>query len=291
VTADRRIEELATSTGTLYVVGTPIGNLEDLSPRARAVLGEVDLIAAEDTRRTRGLLSTIGLNTPLIAYHEHNEAQRAPQLVERLRGGESVALVSDAGTPLISDPGWVLVRAAAAAGVRIVTIPGPSALTAALAVGGLPTDRFVFEGFLPRRAAARSERLRQLSGEARTMVFYESVHRVAETLAALEEALGAERPAVLARELTKLHEQIRRGTVAELRRALAAEEIPLKGEFVLLVAGRAEPEQADEADAKRLYALLSRELPPNKAVALTAEITGLPRNSVYRLVRLRVSAP
>lgn len=271
--------------GTLYVVGTPIGNLQDLGPRARDVLGRVDLIAAEDTRRTRGLLSSIGLNTPLMAYHEHNETERADELLARLATGESIALVSDAGTPLLSDPGLKLVRAARARGLPLVCIPGPSALTAALSVAGLATDRFVFEGFLPRRAAVRAERLAALAAEPRTIVLFEAVHRMQETLAALIEAFGAGREAVVARELTKLHEQVTGGTLGALAAQLGG-EIPLKGEFVVLIAGSGEETTADERDARRVYRLLAARLSPRDAVALTAEITGLSRNAVYRLTRL-----
>lgn len=270
---------------TLYVVGTPIGNLADLSPRARAVLAEADLVAAEDTRRARGLLSHVGVNVPLIAYHEHNEQERAAELVERLEHGVSIALIADAGMPLVSDPGFWLVRAARERGIAVVTVPGPSAALAALSVAGLPTDRFVFEGFLPRRAGARDERLRLLSQEARTIVLYEAVHRMPETLEALVAACGAQRRAVIARELTKVHEQVAGGTLAELVSALG-DSIPLLGEFVIVLAGTSEQLGTDEARAKEIYRLLAAELPPGKAVSLTASITGLPRNAVYRLARI-----
>jgi 16S rRNA (cytidine1402-2'-O)-methyltransferase len=270
--------------GRLYIVGTPIGNLDDLTPRAREVLATADVIAAEDTRRTRGLLSRIGAETRLIAYHEHNEEDRAAELVERLAGGASVALVSDAGTPLISDPGWRLVQAAHAAGVDVVPVPGPSAAIVALCCSGLPTDRFVFEGFLPRRDAARAQRLRELSRERRTLVFYEAVHRVAATLAALAEHFGADRRAVLARELTKVHEQVRSGTLRELEAALGA-DIPLLGEFVILVAGDASETTPDEIRAREIYTALAAELPPARALQLTATLTGIARNTLYKLVR------
>jgi len=266
-------------------VGTPIGNLDDLSPRARDILGAVDLIAAEDTRRTRGLLSSIGVSCAVTSYQEHNETEATPKLVERLRAGESIALVSDAGTPCISDPGWRLVRAAREAGVAVLSVPGPSAVVAALTVCGLPTDRFVFEGFLPRRAGPRRERLACLRAETRTMVFYESVHRLEQTLVALEAEFGVDRPAAIARELTKLHEQTRHGTLGELREQLGA-ALPLKGEFVVLVAGNRQPVGGSEAEAERIFELLSRELPPKRAVALAAEITGLTRNQVYRITRV-----
>ena len=272
--------------GKLYVVGTPIGNIEDLSPRARDVLRIVDVVAAEDTRRTQGLLSRIGVQSQVMALHEHNEAERVDDLLERLAGGASIALVSDAGTPLISDPGWRLVSAARKGGYTVVPIPGPSAVIAALSVAGLPTDRFVFEGFLPRRSGPRAARLGALAREPRTMVFFEAVHRLEEMLAALVEHFGRDRPAVLARELTKIHEQIRYAPLGSLLESLG-KEVPLLGEFVVIVGGNTQTTAPDEAEARRLYALLGAELPPDRALALTAAITGLPRNALYRLTRLR----
>ena len=276
----------ATGSGTLYVVATPIGNLADLSARARSVLSEADVIAAEDTRRARGLLSHIGANVPVIANHDHNEEECLPGLLARLARGESVALVSDAGTPLISDPGLTLVRAARAQGVAVVSVPGPSAVLAALSSSGLPTDRFAFEGFLPRRAGARSERLRAVANDSRTLVFFEAVHRMPETLQALVETFGADRQAVLARELTKVHEQVVAGTLGELAQRLGA-DVPLLGEFVIVVAGNLVAGTPDEQRAQRIFDLLQAELPPSRAVALTAQISGLPRNDVYRLTRVR----
>jgi 16S rRNA (cytidine1402-2'-O)-methyltransferase len=269
--------------GRLYVVGTPIGNVDDLSPRARDVLAKADVIAAEDTRHTRGLLSRIGVESRLIAYHEHNEAERVPALLEQLMGGKSIALVSDAGTPLISDPGWRLVSAAQNAGIVVVPIPGPCAAIAALSAAGLPTDHFVFEGFLPRRESARASRLRSLRGEQRTIVLYEAVHRIAETLAALREAFGADRRAAIARELTKTHEQIATGTLAELADRLDA-SIPLLGELVIVVAGAAAA-APDESEARRVYELLAAELAPDQALKLAAAVTGVSRNVLYRLTR------
>jgi len=273
------------SQGVLYVVGTPLGNLEDLTDRARRTLAMVDLVAAEDTRRTRGLLSSIGLNRPLIAYHEHNESRQTQRLIAELEQGHSIALVSDAGTPLISDPGLRLVSGALAAGLRVVCVPGPSALVAALSICGISAERFVFEGFLPRRTAARRERLEALRQEPRTLVFYEAVHRVAATLADLVALFGPDRPAALARELTKLHESLDGGTLAEIAARLG-QSIPLKGEFVIVVAGA--PETAisgDEAQAQRVFGLLHAELPATTAAKLTAKITGISRNDVYRLTR------
>lgn len=267
------------------MVATPIGNLEDLSPRARNTLCQVEIVAAEDTRRTRGLLSTIGAQPLVLAYHEHNEDARTTELLERLRAGADIALVSDAGTPLINDPGWKLVAAALAAGIEVRAVPGPSAVLAALAVSGLATDRYAFEGFLPRRAEQRAEHLRRLAHESRTLVFFESVHRVADALSALEEELGADRRATIARELTKLHEDVYTGSLAELRAELGR-SIPLLGEFVIIVAGAAGNAPVEAAEIRRVYALLVAELPPDKATALTASITGAARNTVYRLTRI-----
>ncbi len=270
------------SQGTLYVVGTPIGNLEDLSVRARHILSIVDLVAAEDTRHTRGLLSNIGLKQTLIVYQQHNESRQTERLIETLQGGESVALVSDAGTPLISDPGLTLVAAALDAGIEVVGIPGPSALVTALSISGLPAERFVFEGFLPRRAAARRTQLETLKNETRTMVFYEAVHRVAATVADLEAVFGPDRHIALARELTKLHESLETGTLGEIAARLG-EDIPPKGEFVLVIAGAADDAGGDVAEAKRVFDILHAELSATSAAKLTAKITGLARNEVYRL--------
>ena len=274
----------AASRGKLFVVATPIGNLDDLTPRAREVLANADVIAAEDTRHTRGLLSRIGVESRLIAYHEHNERERVAELIDQLSNGETIALVSDAGTPLISDPGWRLVRSARDRGIEVVPVPGPSAAIAALCCAGLPTDRFVFEGFLPRGDGARAARLRELCSERRTLVFYESVHRLAETLAALIEHFGADREAVLARELTKVHEQIRSGTLGSLAASLGT-DIPLLGEFVLVVAGNPSDKTPDEARATEIYALLSAELDSAKALQLTSTLTGISRNDLYKLLR------
>ena len=269
---------------TLYVVGTPIGNLEDLSPRARDVLGRVSAVAAEDTRRTSGLLSIIGVEKPLIALHEHNEDRRTDTLVARLAAGEALALVSDAGMPLVSDPGWRLVERALEAGIDVRVVPGPSAVTAALAVSGLATDRFAYEGFLPRRASARDARLAALADEPRTLVLFEAVHRVRDTVDALANAFGPDRRAAIARELTKVHEQVVRGTLATLAAALG-DEIPLLGEFVIVVAGAPPRDSASDDEVRRIFAVLRRELPPGRAAALTAELTGVPRNAVYRLTQ------
>lgn len=282
-TANADRPEAPHADGTLFVVGTPIGNLGDLSPRAREVLGRVASIAAEDTRRTRRLLSSIGLEKPLIAFHEHNESVRADELLHHLESGESIALVSDAGMPLISDPGWKLVAEALDRGIAVRVVPGPCAVTGALAVSGLPTDRFVFEGFLPRRAAARETRLRALATEPRTLVFFESVHRVGETVAALAAVFGSERRAAVVRELTKVHEQVVNAPLGVLASQLGS-AIPTLGEFVIVVEGAEEAGSVDFAEVRRVFELLRKELPPGRAAKLTAELTGAPRNAVYALI-------
>ena len=272
------------TSGTLFVVATPIGNVEDLSPRGCRVLEQVDLIAAEDTRRTRRLLSRIGVETSTISYHDHNEAERCPQLLERLARGESIALVSDAGTPLISDPGYSLVSNARQAGIEVVAIPGPSAAIAALSISGLPADRWVFEGFLPRRRAARKSRIAALSQEPRTIIFFESVHRLRATLADLEAGLG-DRPAFLARELTKMHEECRLASLAELAEQ-AAEGAFGKGEIVLVVSGAPSQAEGDHARVVELYAQLREELAPSDALRVTARLSGVSRNAVYRMIKV-----
>jgi len=267
--------------GVLHVVATPIGNLGDLSPRAQDVLRSVDAICAEDTRHTRQLLGHFGIDRPLVALHEHNEDGLATRLVERLRAGDSLALVSDAGTPLVSDPGFRLVRAARAAGLRVSPVPGPSALIAGLSVAGLPSDRFVFEGFLPAKAGARRERLQALAAEPRTLLFYESSHRIEEMLADAVQAFGGERPAVVARELTKLFETVLDGPLETLAARVAADADQRRGEFVVLVEGAGEDADARLAEGRRVYALLSREMKPSLAAKLAADITGAPRKALY----------
>ena len=251
--------------GTLFVVATPIGNLADLSPRALATLKSVAAVCAEDTRHTRQLLAHYGVEKPLLALHEHNEGEIADKLVARLVAGESLALVSDAGTPLVSDPGYRLVRAARAAGIKVSPIPGASAVIAALSVAGLASDRFVFEGFLPAKAAARRERLALLASEPRTLVFYESAHRIEDSLADMASAFGVERPAVLARELTKLFETVLDGTLADVRAQVAADPNQRRGEFVVIVQGAGDDADARVVEGRRLYTKLSEHLPPSTA--------------------------
>jgi 16S rRNA (cytidine1402-2'-O)-methyltransferase len=266
------------------VVATPIGHLDDLSPRALKVLAEADLIAAEDTRHTQQLLAAKGLRRPLLALHDHNEAQQIAQLLARLAGGEQVALVSDAGTPLISDPGYRLVRAAREAGHKVSPIPGACAAIAALSVAGIASDRFVFEGFLPPKASARRERLAVLQGETRTLLFYESSHRIEESLEDMISVLGAQRGAVLARELTKLFETVLSGTLDELRMQLASDANQRKGEFVVIVQGAHENTDARLLEGQRVFALLREHLPASKAAKLAAEISGASRKALYSAV-------
>jgi 16S rRNA (cytidine1402-2'-O)-methyltransferase len=265
----------------LWVVATPIGNRDDLSARAVDTLRTVAVIAAEDTRHSRPLLLHHNVDTPLVALHEHNEREVVDAIVRRLQGGESVALISDAGTPLISDPGFRLVRAARAAGIRCVPVPGACAAIAALSVAGLPSDRFVFEGFLPSKAAARRARLQELAGEVRTLIFYESSHRVAESLADMRDVFGAEREAVLARELTKMFETVLGEPLADLAAQVAADPDQQRGEHVILVAGRGEEADAKLAGGRRIFAILREELPPAKAAKLAAAISGAPRKLLY----------
>lgn len=270
--------------GRLFVVATPIGNLADLSPRALEALGSAALIAAEDTRHTRLLLQAAGVATPLVSLHAHNEPQRVPELLERLGDGMDVALVSDAGTPLLSDPGYELVSRAAAAGFVVEAIPGPSAITAALSVAGLPTHRFCFEGFLPARAAERRSALADLAHETRTLVFFEAPHRIVAALEDLVAHFGAARQAVVARELTKTHETIYRGTLAELHARAQAEENFARGELTVVVAGAAAGTDAvDAAQLRRTMEILLRELPPGRAAATAAALTGAPRAAAYAL--------
>jgi 16S rRNA (cytidine1402-2'-O)-methyltransferase len=270
--------------GRIELVATPIGNLADLSPRAREVLANADIIAAEDTRHTAGLLQQIGVQKPLFPLHEHNEAQAVPALLQRVREGALVAVVSDAGTPLVSDPGFQLLRAALDAGLAVGAVPGPSAVLAGLAVSGLAVDRFCFEGFLPPRAAARRERLRALAGEVRTMVFFEAPHRIIETLEDMAEVFGGGRVAAVAREMTKVHESVYRGTLTRLLQIAAEEGNFARGEITLVVAG-GQAAAPDEVFVQRALQLLAAELPPSRAAAVVAQLTGRRKAEVYALLR------
>lgn len=270
--------------GTLYIVPTPIGNLADISERAIAVLREVQAIAAEDTRHSGQLLQHLGIRNELFALHEHNERQRTEAVMQRLRNGDSIALISDAGTPLISDPGYVLVQHCRAAGLKVVALPGPCAITTALSGAGLPTDRFTFEGFLPAKGQQRRKVLQALLSEPRTMVFYESPHRIVDSLADLSTVFGTERQLVLARELTKQFETYLSGSIAEVQQQVLADSNQQRGEMVLMLAG-AVPSSDDEdpTTAMATLKLLRQELPLKKAAALAAEIHGVRKNTLYQL--------
>ncbi len=282
-----------TDIGRLYVVATPIGNLGDLSPRAREILEACTLVAAEDTRHTGTLLRHFSIATAMVSMHEHNESERTMELVERMRAGATVALVSDAGTPAISDPGYALVCAAVVAGIEVIAVPGACAAIAALSVAALPTARFCFEGFLPARDGARRARLKELAHEERTLILYESPHRIVGALEACADIFGAERGCVIARELTKLHETIYRGTLAQLIARARQEPDFTRGEIVLLVAG-ASPMIADEtgADLDRVLSVLLEQLPLKQAAGLAAKLTGARDNEAYkRALKLKGAAP
>jgi 16S rRNA (cytidine1402-2'-O)-methyltransferase len=273
---------VAITSGKLFLVATPIGNLEDLSPRARRTLAESGLVLCEDTRVSRRLLDASGVRARTRSLHEHNERERIATVLQALADGEQVALISDAGTPLISDPGYRIVAAAVQDGYPVIPVPGPCAAVAALSASGLPTDRFAFEGFLPPMAAARQARLAALAGEPRTLVFYESARRLGDALTDCRAVLGDDRPAVVAREMTKIHEEFVRGTLGELSAQYAARGAPPKGEVVLLVGGRPAMAAGDEAIRRTLGPLL-KELPKSQAVRLAARICGADRRHVYGL--------
>lgn len=273
------------SAGSLYVVATPIGNLDDISARALGILRAVSLIAAEDTRHSARLLQHFGISTPLAACHEHNERDEGGRFLARLLAGDDVALISDAGTPLISDPGYHLVRQARAAGVRVIPVPGACALIAALSAAGLPSDRFIFEGFLPAKTAGRRARLEQVREESRTLIFYEAPHRILECLQDMQAIFGDDRPALLARELTKTFETLQGMPLAELAAWVAADANQQRGECVVLVAGWQAPEgdEAVSVEALRVLDLLLAEMPLKRAAALAAEITGVRKNMLYQV--------
>ncbi len=268
--------------GTLYIVATPIGNLEDMTPRAVRTLSKVDLIAAEDTRHSGKLLKYFGIDIKTEALHEHNERSQVPRLIEILKAGKSIAFITDAGTPLVSDPGFYLVRSARQAGITVSAVPGACAAIAALSVAGLPSDRFVFEGFPPAKIAARRAVYEKLHKEARTLIFYESPHRILESLKDMAEVFGPERNAVLARELTKQFETVRAGTLADLNVWVRSDKDQQLGEFVILIHGVPRIEQeAVDADAARILKILLLELSVSQAAVLAAKITGLKKNRLY----------
>ncbi len=268
---------------TLYVVATPIGNLDDISRRAIDTLKQVDVVAAEDTRHSRRLLDHLGIRKPMMAIHDHNERSKIDQVIELLSDGQSVALVSDAGTPLISDPGYPLVNACRDKGVNVIPLPGPCALITALSAAGLPTDRFIFEGFLPAKSKARRERLQEVLEETRTLVYYESTHRILNLLEDLAD-LMPERRVVLARELTKRFETFLSGRAAELKQRLEEDSDQTKGEFVVMLAG-AEPIESEGLTQQDQYVLktLMEALPLKKAAQMTANLTGKSKNALYQL--------
>ena len=271
--------------GTLYIIATPIGNLEDITARAVRILGEVDLIACEDTRQTRKLLDRYGISKPLVSYHEHNEQPRSADLLRELEAGKDIALVSDAGTPLIADPGYRLVEQAREMGIPVSPIPGPSALLAALSASGLPTNSFSFHGFLPPKRGQRRKLLEDLRASDATLVFYEAPHRILDTLEDVDEILGS-RPLVLARELTKIHEEFLRGTAAGLRETLG-KRASVKGEITLMI-GKGETAQVDETPlAEAVDKLVRSGVPKMEALKTVARQRGLPKREVYKQINER----
>lgn len=268
-------------TASLYIVATPIGNLSDMSARAIEVLKEVAVIAAEDTRHSGHLLQHFSINTPMISVHEHNEQQRCETLLARLQQGESVALISDAGTPLISDPGYRLVSYMREYGMNVIPIPGSCALIAALSASGLPSDRFAFEGFLPPKQGARKQVLENLANESRTIIFYESPRRLQATLTDMLEIFGEQRQVCLAREITKLHETITTKPLTELLAWVSSDHYQQKGECVVLVEGIQQQVASDDAEVNRILALLLKELPVKKAAAMAASLLDVSKNKAY----------
>lgn len=272
---------VGSSNAELFIVATPIGNLGDFTQRAIETLSQVDLIAAEDTRHSRTLLASHGIDRPLLALHEHNEEAVAPRLVERLLAGESIALISDAGTPLLSDPGFRLVRLAIERGVRVTPLPGPSAIVTALSVAGIATDRFVYEGFLPAKQAARLSRLTALSAESRTLVFFESSHRILECLQDLADTMGPDRQIAVCRELTKQFETILRGSIHQVSERVAADPNQQKGEFVLVLAGAPENLEEKMGEAISMARALQEYLSASQAARVAAKFCGVSRRDLY----------
>lgn len=269
--------------GSLYIVATPIGNMGDITERALKTLADVDVIAVEDTRRSGQLLRNFEISTSMIAVHEHNERQICDSLLKRIENGESIALISDAGTPLLSDPGYFLVHQAKEKGISVIPIPGVSAVITALSVAGLPTDRFVFEGFLPAKSAARQQKLEKVKDDLRTVIFYEAPHRIVEMLKDCQSVFGGERKVVLARELTKTFETVHGDKLDSLIPWVEADENQRKGEFVVLVHGAAAREDTGiDAESERILLILLKDLPVKQAAALSANITGLKKNALYQ---------
>jgi len=269
--------------GSLYIVATPIGNMGDITERAQQTLKDVDVIAVEDTRRSGQLLRHFEISTPMIAVHEHNERQICDSLLSRIEKGESIALISDAGTPLLSDPGYFLVNQARERGVSVIPIPGVSAVITALSVAGLPTDRFIFEGFLSAKSAARQQKLEKLKEDMRTVIFYEAPHRIVEMLKDCQTVFGVERKVVIARELTKTFETVHGDTLENLIPWVESDENQKKGEFVVLVHGAATREETEvDAESERILLILLKDLPVKQAATLAASITGLKKNALYQ---------
>jgi 16S rRNA (cytidine1402-2'-O)-methyltransferase len=266
----------------LYIVATPIGNLGDISERAIEILKQVDLIAAEDTRHSKTLIERFSIKTKMTAYHEHNEEKVTSQLIQQIQEGQSIALISDAGTPLINDPGYKLVVAAHDNHIQVIPIPGPSAIITALSASGLPTNKFIYEGYLPAKSEARKTRLNELKNESRTLVFYEAPHRIVESIKIMQEIFGAERRVTIARELTKQFEQIVRDNLSALNEKLENGEIKIKGEFVVIVEGAKET-SASNQEVLRINQILAEKCSPKDAAGLTAKITGKKKNEVYQL--------
>lgn len=269
--------------GSLYIVATPIGNLGDVSERAIEVLKQADLIAAEDTRHSKTLLERFAIKTKVKAYHEHNEEQFTSKLIQQIVDGESIALISDAGTPLINDPGYKLVTAAHDNGIKVVPVPGPSAIITALSACGLPTNKFIFEGYLPAKKEARKKCLKELVSESRTLIFYEAPHRIRDSIQDMHDVFGSERRVTIARELTKQYEQIVRDNLSVINEKLISEEIKHKGEFAVIVEGAQEISITDK-EVLRINQILSEKLSPKDAAGLTAKISGKKKNEVYQMV-------
>lgn len=266
--------------GSLYIVATPIGNLDDITLRAVSILKSVDVIAAEDTRHSKKLLQHLGINTPMFALHEHNEMQKKSAIIERIQQGESIALISDAGTPLISDPGFLLVREARQAGITVTPIPGASSILAGLSCSGLPTDRFIFEGFIPSKKGDRKKRFESLSAEKRTLIFFEAPHRIESSLQDCADVFGEDRQAVLCRELTKTWETFLTGNLANILSEVKADSNQSRGELVLVIAGQQKTSELD-GQSQKLLELLMESLPLKKAASITAQVSGLNKKVLY----------
>ncbi len=274
---------MSNQSGVLFVVATPIGNLEDMTERARRILAEVDLIAAEDTRHSKKLLVHLGVNTPMCAYHDHNERKIAAGIIDQIKQGQNIAMISDAGTPLINDPGYHLVKMAHENALKVIPIPGASAAIAALSVSGLATDSFIFEGFLPDKQIARRKHLQKLLKETRTLVFYESPHRICAFIEDCAAIFGEDRQACIAREISKYYETIRNDSLGKLIKWLKEEENQRKGEFVVIVQGNSDAVEVGEEEAIRILEILLKDNSLKQACALTAEITGLKKNALYKM--------